>query len=1095
MVKHRAFEIVKALRSTQGQPTTQRLQIVKQAIASTTTPPPVEETTPTDTTRQITVSEALTETSGQARDIAHTEAYYRTTDPTTIFTKIEAPPPGYTYAPGSGVPSDWYRYEGRYVVPMSFITGDPGATGNQLMTEEQLRNLWSSKHEQTTQAQSDIGLYQTQLMNLHPSTTIIEDPTTGVLTIGEPDYRQIAEEQWSKTPEPYRMAKTISYAFLNVFDPSYWGAVSAGEGQEYLYKKEYNIQQMPGSDAWLELQRPAYEQVILPFAIGAGVGAGLGLVAKAGSGLAVGTSLGGRILGKAMGYFPYVIGGVALGSAAGGIVATKHLEEKKALPKGSTVASIVGTGMQFGSAGAGAYWVSTPGVQDVFGRMGRALTTVKQVAYERMPFIESVSSRVSTFRQVGAEQHIMVDMYNRIMSPKTTAPSYRYTFEYPWVHKVDTILGDVGEKPFTKQSIGRELLYRPSSKPQAFEYEYYSDYVKPSYVQYQDVLSFRKQLQLRLDLLSKQHIQTDTLFIRNPKMPLEGLLISKVRGADVFTVGKVIQTTGKEPTIWFEGTQYSRLSPQYDPVAKQYIKNVFFQEKPVVSRAVGKFIGDIEGTDYLVQGSRGVSFKSGKLYELPMVEAKYWYYPEPTTSTGLTIGRTVYEGQSFIRGGFLEQTKHTIEYSITKGVFDSTLTRGTFEDFSRSIIPKIKGKSIGDTQMFDTRGLGKLTRQDLIILPGGFGTELSRTEFPIQNIFGTYPTGKAVFGVEEPIYTSQYWSGVAPSPPVVLTTHIGVSKVDTVNKTLQSLKNISSQDLLSIQTPLVGQITTKQQIPIQSQLQETQSVQDIIQDQIPIQSQQQLQQTLQQQVQLTQQQLIQIPVTVTQQILLQLSTPLTPDILTPVQPTIFEPPPPPPSSPSPPFIGLPEMGGVSSRHGTVGEAVEGEGFGVWVKDRYIYSGKKRGAETYHKIRMHPLSETDAHRLGSYLADESTARSYKIGRVDGKSRPLDMDISDRTNKFYQGKGGEYIEKTIFAIDSPGEREGITAQGILANIRRAGGGKTVEKSRVSTKRPSGRVETLGFKGIIISESNISNLGMKNIKMPVMDEMSIKIMRLKR
>lgn len=127
----------------------------------------------------------------------------------------------------------------------------------------------------------------------------------------------------------------------------------------------------------------------------------------------------------------------------------------------------------------------------------------------------------------------------------------------------------------------------------------------------------------------------------------------------------------------------------------------------------------------------------------------------------------------------------------------------------------------------------------------------------------------------------------------------------------------------------------------------------------------------------------------------------------------------------------------------------GKGYGVQIKERYIYKGKKRKPERFKTVGTHPLSLSDSHRLGSFLTDESTARSYRVVRRKGKPKPLKYDITDRSSKFNRNKKGIMVEGNLFTIDSPGELKGITWQGIMSNMKKAGSRKKVVVKSKSMK----------------------------------------------
>jgi hypothetical protein len=86
-----------------------------------------------------------------------------------------------------------------------------------------------------------------------------------------------------------------------------------------------------------------------------------------------------------------------------------------------------------------------------------------------------------------------------------------------------------------------------------------------------------------------------------------------------------------------------------------------------------------------------------------------------------------------------------------------------------------------------------------------------------------------------------------------------------------------------------------------------------------------------------------------------------------------------------------------------------------------------------------LNFFDASTLGSRIADNTTARSFTIKK--GKSiATLNNSLPHNINKFYrpskQGNPkltGFYIEKSRFAIDTRGEKKGLTAGKFLRGMR--------------------------------------------------------------
>jgi len=114
---------------------------------------------------------------------------------------------------------------------------------------------------------------------------------------------------------------------------------------------------------------------------------------------------------------------------------------------------------------------------------------------------------------------------------------------------------------------------------------------------------------------------------------------------------------------------------------------------------------------------------------------------------------------------------------------------------------------------------------------------------------------------------------------------------------------------------------------------------------------------------------------------------------------------------------------------------EGQGWGVFVKERHIVKGKKIKEGELQRMSIHPLNKRDAHNLGATLVDNSAARTFTIRPVKGTPKRLELKGVDPWSGFkFNKRGNLYIEKTDFAIDSQGELEEITAKGILARMKK-------------------------------------------------------------
>jgi len=99
-------------------------------------------------------------------------------------------------------------------------------------------------------------------------------------------------------------------------------------------------------------------------------------------------------------------------------------------------------------------------------------------------------------------------------------------------------------------------------------------------------------------------------------------------------------------------------------------------------------------------------------------------------------------------------------------------------------------------------------------------------------------------------------------------------------------------------------------------------------------------------------------------------------------------------------------------------------------DAYV---KERGKNV--KVNKKPLPRNVALNLAFDAADNTPARTAFIKESGKTDKPDGMLNSFLANKFYK-KGKKFIEKTDFAIDSPGEIRGITVKGWLANKRKGG-----------------------------------------------------------
>ena len=113
-------------------------------------------------------------------------------------------------------------------------------------------------------------------------------------------------------------------------------------------------------------------------------------------------------------------------------------------------------------------------------------------------------------------------------------------------------------------------------------------------------------------------------------------------------------------------------------------------------------------------------------------------------------------------------------------------------------------------------------------------------------------------------------------------------------------------------------------------------------------------------------------------------------------------------------------------------------FNVMVKDRYIVKGKKKYVEKFIRVNKNPLARRDALSLGGTVVDNSAARSFKLVPASGRRGKPSISTSFWSMlgyKFRQSRKNDiFVEKTGYAIDTPGEIAEISARGWVAQQRR-------------------------------------------------------------
>lgn len=92
-----------------------------------------------------------------------------------------------------------------------------------------------------------------------------------------------------------------------------------------------------------------------------------------------------------------------------------------------------------------------------------------------------------------------------------------------------------------------------------------------------------------------------------------------------------------------------------------------------------------------------------------------------------------------------------------------------------------------------------------------------------------------------------------------------------------------------------------------------------------------------------------------------------------------------------------------------------------------------------RINERLLPRSEALRLGGDVVDNSASASFRVrgGKTkvpNSRRAKYATGINFNAIKFTRKKTNIYVEKRQFRIDTPGERAGITAKGLLAQRRR-------------------------------------------------------------
>ncbi len=143
---------------------------------------------------------------------------------------------------------------------------------------------------------------------------------------------------------------------------------------------------------------------------------------------------------------------------------------------------------------------------------------------------------------------------------------------------------------------------------------------------------------------------------------------------------------------------------------------------------------------------------------------------------------------------------------------------------------------------------------------------------------------------------------------------------------------------------------------------------------------------------------------------------------------------------------------------------------VNLEDTWIPEYKSKGKWKPIRVDNKKRNYYSAKQLGAYIVDHSVERSFRLRKGRGQADIVKTTRPSIMHKFYKPSKtgnprltGAWIEKSKYAIDTPGEKQGITAKGLTAlqKQRRKENYLKFLKSKAGTEKyypQNGKVRTL-------------------------------------
>ena len=870
------------------------------------------------------------------------------------------------------------------------------------------------------------------------------------------DVTRWAEKEHSKLGLVEKAALGFSGGVLSVFDFDFWGAVAGGRGAEYFYEKEYEtmkkVKSGKGFEAWVSVQAPAYETVVLPL-VTAGTFRYISLGAKVAK---AGTFAGGAykyFVGPATKVMQYGAIPTLIGADIG---STAAYEVHGKAPPGTTIGKLGGLATGFIVFGAGMKYWDTPsdtltqlvgGAKKLGAKFGRAqsdyfpsyrqvkkyitqrfdvagrrirykyltpasekLSSLRYRIKEQFPRYTSARRQIIEFKEIGAQRNIALKSRINYKLGKMQRKIIETTPDIK--HKTQNILRDIKQRITpTKENWRTEYVKQLGKSKQQYidQYVTYKDkmiHLAPKQQKYVDLVESWGKLKLRrgsTDLLGTKKMDYTTS--TSPKHRI--------------TTGRKYKISKTDIARWdqIKAKYYEKLGSTKLKVTLSGAKKlsqtklpsetIAFRDDLITARGYKKPVHPVE-----LKAKPKKVLSPKEVYELKLKKAKTEFlkrgekrFIKPTDQKSLQLEfiKTKYRLVSGKGGKIkvlkLEQPDLSLSGKVkTKG---KTFKLGDLVEKKPLTETKKPTETVTKTiTMKDTTTKGLRPREPLIDYSSSSGIRLPSAWALAAG--GKISLRTLEFLEEGTNVIHQKWGKpkIDNTLSIKIKTDVLKEKKDQLDKYLSGgglSKIISDLGFETTKKPGVDTVIGTERETTPKLLPDT----DIALDQ-------------------KQDLLKKVRLNLSMQPLLEYKqeTDLITDIVEPPPPDIIPPPP------------FEIMGGEKPpRKRLMPTSKKETAYNVYVKERTMFKGKIKKPIHFKKQNEQPLTKSEALALGADITDNSPAISFKIKQTKGKAektmkllKPWE-NIKHKFNK----KGNIYIEKNKHRIDSLGEVEGISLLG--------------------------------------------------------------------